>query len=73
MYGVGTATERGADNLVDVQVTLLRLCGAYAISLVSVHHVPRGAVGLGEHGYCTQTHLAARTHHAHRDFATIGD
>ena len=72
MYGVGLAMLGYGDNLFDVKITLVRLCRAYAIGFVGIHHVTGGAVHLREHSHRAQSHLTARAHDTYRYLATVG-
>ena len=61
------------DDRVDVEIALSRGGGADADRDVRLGDVTGVGVGIAEHGYRTDAHLAQRADDAHGDLASVGD
>src|SRR6185312_13427971 len=73
MNCVGSGAVCNFEDQIAAQVALRGRRRAQAISLVSMKHVQRGAVGIGVDRYRPQSHLAAGSNHPQRDLTAIGN
>ena len=72
MNRLGTGGARGANDGLDVEITLGRRRRTDAHSLVGLTHMTRGCIRVGINGNRADTHPAGSAEDAAGDLATVG-
>jgi hypothetical protein len=73
MNGLRLRKPRYCQNVVHVQITILREWAAHAIAFVSQIYMQGLAISLRKDGYRLDAHFSARSNDSHGDLASVGN